>query len=82
MRHTKECGFPYQMKTVCYIEIGVSGVSSPKGVMDIRESIRRCQTVGSGSKLYAVWPGNWSSDLFEVDLDEAAAAFDVTVKRI
>ena len=68
MRSAKEQEwFPYGAKTVCCFEIWSDGsirqVERNKTAM--RESYER---VKSGeTKMYAVWPGQWSSDLFIID---------------
>jgi len=82
MRSAKESdNFPYNMKTVCYFEVDKQGntnhihhknKSDKQGVF---ESYLRA--VKKDTTLYAVWPGNWSSDLFIIDdLDAFAKAFN------
>ncbi|MCC9308437.1 hypothetical protein LN042_15300 [Kitasatospora sp. RB6PN24] len=62
--------FPYTRKTLCYIEIAEDGTVSQgtdAGTYD------RART--GKSRLFAVWPGEWSSHLFVIDdLDEYARA--------
>lgn len=58
--------FPYELATVCYLEIASDGsVTSPP-----EEGV--ATRVRSGeSRLYAVWPGHYRSDLFLIDdIDE------------
>lgn len=71
MRSAKETHFPYREPTVCYFEVDGDGNVSQlphKNKSDrygLQEAyLRAC---GGCSKLYAVWPGQWSSDLFEID---------------
>lgn len=67
MRSAKESGcFPYSSKRVCYIEVFPDGtvkqVSSDQEKRDAFENVL-CQK----SRLLAVWPGQWRSDLFVID---------------
>jgi hypothetical protein len=68
MRKTSECkNFPYQEKTICYIYINenkeVKEVNPRKvEIEEIQEDL-----INKKGELYAVWPGNYSSDLFLVD---------------
>ena len=65
--------FPYASSTTCYIEIHGDG-SVTHG--DQRAAYERA--VAGESRLFAVWPGQWSSDLFEIDdLDEFAKALGI-----
>src|SRR5258708_2412251 len=65
--------FPYTSPTVCYVEVAEDG-----SVTWGREDARCQRAVAGKSRLYAVWPGKWSSHLFEIDdLDECARAFGV-----
>lgn len=65
--------FPYTLKTMCYIEVAADGSvhwGSDAGTLE------RAKT--GKSKLYAVWPGQWSSHLFVIDdLDQYARAFGI-----
>ncbi|MFJ2213161.1 hypothetical protein ACIQVO_26480 [Streptomyces sp. NPDC101062] len=63
--------FPYTAKTLCYIEVAKDGTVSSHGVdANTYERARRGE-----SRLFAVWPGSWRSDLFVIDdLDECARA--------
>lgn len=54
--------FPYQMRTMCYIEIGADG--SVTWGSDVG-AYRRARA--GESNLYAVWPGEWASHLFVID---------------
>ncbi len=60
--------FPYNLPTMCYIEVSNSGVVTfGDDVVAYERAIR------GESSLYAVWPGNYSSDLFHIDdLEEYA----------
>jgi len=65
--------FPYRAHTTCYIEVHDDGTVS-QGV-DVQAYQR---AVAGTSRLYAVWPGEWSSDLFAIDdLDEYARAVGI-----
>src|SRR5262249_39969214 len=55
-------GFPYKLKTMCYIEVGRDGSITWGSDLDAYERARAGE-----SQLYAVWPGEWSSHLFVVD---------------
>lgn len=62
--------FPYTQSTVCVIEVGKDGTVSYGGGADAHG-----RAVAGSSRLFAVWPGQWQSDLFEIDdLDEYARA--------
>jgi len=62
--------FPYDVPTTCYIEVHEDGTLSQG--MD-RAAHQRA--VDGRSRLFAVWPGRWSSDLFAIDdLDACARA--------
>ena len=67
MRSAKETGcFPYSSKRVCYIEVFPDGtVKQVSSVMEKKEAFENvsCQR----SQLFAVWPGQWRSDLFIID---------------
>ncbi|MBS4784544.1 MAG: hypothetical protein KH009_00355 [Clostridiales bacterium] len=63
--------FPYRMSTVCYIEVEPNGQVSQvphKNKSDL-PGVKRAweRAVNGESALYAVWPGQWSSDLFAID---------------
>ena len=63
--------FPYTSKSVCFIEQTPDGKISqvPNYVSDKRAVYYRVKY--EGSKLFAAWPGNWTTDLFEIDDIEA-----------
>jgi hypothetical protein len=65
--------FPYTAKTVCIIEVGNDGsVRQGGGPAAYRRA------AAGESRLYAVWPGEWRSDLFLIDdLDEYAKALGI-----
>lgn len=59
--------FPYGSKLVCYIEF-----TKDKEIKQIQNYVQEKRDVyyrvkDEGSKLYAVWPGQYRSDLFEID---------------
>ncbi|MBM7788731.1 hypothetical protein [Tenggerimyces flavus] len=54
--------FPYRLATVCYFEVQTDGTVLWGGG---RESYDRA--VAGESRLFAVWPGEWSSHLFLID---------------
>lgn len=68
MRKVSECKeFPYKERTTCYIFVEKYGdvkqvTSNKTGIEEIKEDL-----LNNKGKLYAVWPGNYSSDLFFVD---------------
>ncbi|KID32005.1 hypothetical protein HQ32_00889 [Prauserella sp. Am3] len=65
--------FPYTLKTMCYIEVGADG-----GVHFGTDEGMYRRVVAGESRLYAVWPGEWSSHLFAIDdLDQYAKAFGI-----
>ena len=59
--------FPYGSKLVCYIELTKDNEIKQiqNYVQDKRDIYYRVKN--DGSKLYAVWPGQYRSDLFEID---------------
>ncbi len=60
--------FPYQLGTMCYIEVAADGTVSQGAD---RTAYQRA--VEGRSRLFAVWPGNYRSDLFAIDdLDQFA----------
>ncbi|MEK4273189.1 hypothetical protein [Paenibacillus sp. FSL R7-0026] len=83
MRSAKETeNFPYSMKTVCYFEVDEQGNLSKvyhKNKSDLQKLLEVYHRVNNNkTKLYAVWPGSWSSDLFIIDdLDAFAQAFNL-----
>lgn len=59
--------FPYSSKLVCYFEVWSDGSieqisASKKGL-----STAYGRAVSGETKIYAVWPGQWRSDLFIID---------------
>jgi len=82
MRSAKKSDcFPYTMSTVCYFEVDKKGNTNrihhknKSDKQEVFESYKRA--LKKITTLYAVWPGNWSSDLFIIDdLDAFAKAFD------
>lgn len=61
-------GFPYGSKAVCYVEVASDGTVQQGGGNEVYKRV-----LAGKSKLYAVWPGRWSSDLFLIDDIEAYA---------
>lgn len=82
MRSAKESEyFPYEMKQVCYILVSDEGVSQVIHYRksDFNQVIEAYQLVKAGkAQLYAVWPGNYRSDLFVIDdIEQFADAFGI-----
>lgn len=74
--------FPYGMSPVCYFEVDKNGNVTQiyhKNKSDRPMVLEAYQRVmNKTTTMYAVWPGNWSSDLFIIDdLDAFARAFDL-----
>jgi len=72
MRSAKESNrFPYRMNTICYFEVDKNGNVSQvphKNKSDLaRVSEVYKRAMDKTTTLYAVWPGQWSSDLFIID---------------
>lgn len=67
MRSAKETGcFPYSCGQVCYMEVSPDGaVTQLSTVGEKRSAYIKAQT--GVSKILAVWPGRWRSDLFIID---------------
>lgn len=67
MRSAKETGcFPYRSKLVCYMELSNDG--NIKQLSSQNEKIQAYLNAKAGtSKILAVWPGQWRSDLFIID---------------
>lgn len=67
MRSAKETEyFPYKSKLLCYIEVFPNGeVKQLKSITEKREAFYNAR--GKRSNVYAVWPGEWRSDLFIID---------------
>lgn len=74
MRRASESPFPYGYPgRVCYIEQAGTEVRQIVGRDGIREAVKRAQA--GESVLLAAWPGQYRTDLFEVDdLDQLAEA--------
>lgn len=65
-RHPEE-GFPYADPRVPFIVPGIGYAQRPNDKIELLQSTE--------GPIYAVWPGNWRSDVFEVvDRDAALAA--------
>jgi len=71
MRSAKETGcFPYGSKRVCFMELFPNG--ELKQLNTDNEKLDALANANYGrSKIVAVWPGNWRSDLFIVDDTDA-----------
>jgi hypothetical protein len=66
-------GFPYTQATVCYIEVQDDGAVTQGADHDAYLRAKNGE-----SRLYAVWPGKWRSDLFIIDdLDDYARAIGI-----
>lgn len=58
--------FPYEQATVCYLEVDGHGVVTSPPEPHVSDRVRSGE-----SRLYAVWPGHYRSDLFLIDdIDE------------
>ncbi len=65
--------FPYRSPTTCYIEVHQDGKVTSGADRGTYERARSGE-----SRLFAVWPGQWRSDLFVIDdLDEYARALGI-----
>lgn len=71
MRSAKEAGcFPYSSKQVCYIEVFPDG--QIRQLCNSQEKLDAYFNAHCGSsKIIAVWPGQWRSDMFIIDDLEA-----------
>lgn len=66
-------GFPFGLKTVCWMVLR-QGELTCVSTREERDLAYLWASRGY-AKLYAVWPGKWRSDLFELDdLDAVARA--------
>lgn len=67
MRSAKETGcFPYGSGQVCYMEVSPDGaVTQLSTICEKRSAYINAQA--GISKILAVWPGRWRSDLFIID---------------
>ena len=67
MRSTKEAGcFPYGSNTVCFMEVSANGEIKQLTNHTVKRNAYMNALSGT-SKIYAVWPGRWRSDLFIID---------------
>ncbi|MFV0127055.1 hypothetical protein ACLGI4_04950 [Streptomyces sp. HMX112] len=65
--------FPYTARTTCYIEVHGDGT-----VTNGNDRAAYERALAGTSRLFAVWPGEWSSHLFVIDdLDEYAKAHGI-----
>jgi hypothetical protein len=65
--------FPYKSPTTCFIEVAEDGTVTQGGGHEAYE-----RASAGKSRLFAVWPGRWSSDLFVIDdLEEYARAIGI-----
>jgi hypothetical protein len=65
--------FPYTLGTMCYFEVSRDG-----NVRWGNDAGARERALAGDVRLYAVWPGKWSSHLFVIDdLDQYARAFGI-----
>ncbi|MDR3217238.1 MAG: hypothetical protein LBT55_07550 [Clostridiaceae bacterium] len=70
--------FPYGARTLCYIEIGMDGKVEQVGSDFASVSAAYNNVINKQSRLYAVWPGQYRSDLFLIDnLNAFADSFGV-----
>jgi len=72
MRSAKETeNFPYRASTVCYFEVYKDGTVkriNHKNKSDVNKVIEAYERAKENiTTIYAVWPVNWSSDLFIID---------------
>ena len=70
--------FPYTDSTTCYVIVNNenNSVSNTRPDSTIIEQARKNEI-----QIFAVWPGKWKSDLFEIDdLDKLAEAFGIRPK--
>ncbi|ATW28203.1 hypothetical protein [Candidatus Formimonas warabiya] len=79
MRSAKDTeSFPYSSPIVCYIQVDKCGevTQISNEYSEILAAYKNA--VNEQAKIYAVWPGNYRSDLFEIDnLDALADAFQI-----
>lgn len=67
MRSAKETGcFPYSCGQVCYMEVSPDGAVTQLSTVGEKRSAYINAQAGV-SKILAVWPGRWRSDLFIID---------------
>jgi len=83
MRSAKQSeNFPYRLSTMCYFEVYNDGRVSHlphKNKCDLEEVNKAyLRALEKETTLYAVWPGNWRSDLFIIDdLNKFKESFDL-----
>ena len=66
-RSAKETGcFPYRSGQVCYMEVSPDGAVTQLSTVGEKRSAY-INTLAGVSKILAVWPGRWRSDLFIID---------------
>ena len=75
-RSAKTNPFPYRGSLVCYLSLDAAGSLTQVG-HDFSSAAEAYRRAAAGEiRLYAVWPGEYSSDLFEIDdLNAFADAF-------
>lgn len=67
IRSAKETGcFPYSCGQVCYMEVSPDGAVTQLSTVGEKRSAYINAQAGV-SKILAVWPGRWRSDLFIID---------------
>ena len=76
--------FPYARKINCYIEVMTDNTvinlkhKNKSDLPDVEATYNR--VLSGNSRLYCAWPGNYSTDLFEIDDANAfARAFGIIV---
>jgi hypothetical protein len=83
MRSIKEESFfPFTARTICYIEVSKDGSVQqiPCNKSAIKEACLRVRA--EQTTLYAVWPGQYRSDLFVVDnIDALSDAYGIERKK-
>ncbi len=79
MRSAKECGnFPYSSGRICYIAVDGNGNAAQLDHSFTSITAAYHNAVSQQVRIYAVWPGQYRSDLFEIDdLNAFADAFGV-----
>ena len=79
MRSAKEIDyFPYGAKTTCYILVGKDGAVKQMNHNTAEMTAAYHSALSGEYRIYAVWPGNYRSDLFVVDdLNAFADAFGI-----
>lgn len=74
MKNASEAPFPYGWpKSVCYFVCDILGVPEqlPRYRAEFRAAVQNC--IDSEIPIYAVWPGQYRSDLFVIDKPELLA---------